>query len=106
MIEWLESIDRDLFLFLNGIRASWMDGPMWIASQIYGTAPWFIIMYAYLIRKKGWAYALLTLIGAAIIVTLADRISVEFFKDVFQRYRPTHNLDIKDLMPLEWLQIF
>lgn len=29
---------------------------------------------------------------------MADRISVEAFKEVFQRYRPSHNLEIKSLV--------
>ena len=38
------------------------------------------------------------LIGVAFCFLMADRISVMGFKNVFLRYRPTHNLDIKDLI--------
>jgi undecaprenyl-diphosphatase len=42
--------------------------------------------------------ALWTLLGVAVVVTLGDRISVELFKEVFQRYRPSRNLEMYDLV--------
>lgn len=41
---------------------------------------------------------LIILIGAACCVALADLISVHGFKNVFQRYRPSHNLDLEGLV--------
>ncbi len=98
MIEYLEQIDQSLFLFLNGLRVEFLDKPMWVISQEYGNAPLFILLIAYIWRKKGWQFALSTLLGVVLVITLSDRISVELFKEVFMRYRPTHNLDIGGLV--------
>jgi len=49
-------------------------------------------------KAYDWRMALWALLGVAVVVTLGDRISVEFFKEVFQRYRPSQNLEIYDLV--------
>lgn len=98
MIEKLEQFDRDLFLYLNGLHADWLDPFMWWISSTVSWIPLmlFVFYYAY---KKGQLRLLFTLIiGIAICILLADRISVELFKEVFQRYRPTHNSEIGDLV--------
>lgn len=98
MLEQLEQWDRDLFLGLNGLHADWLDPVMWWLSSIAAMAPVaiFILYYAY--RKGRLRLCLGLLGGLALCVLFADRISVELFKEVFQRYRPTHNLEIRDLV--------
>jgi undecaprenyl-diphosphatase len=41
---------------------------------------------------------LLSLLGVGLVVALGDRISVELFKEVFLRYRPSHNFDLNGLV--------
>lgn len=97
-METLEQLDRELFLWLNSLHADWLDAPMWVMSQAYGTLPLFGILLVYIAKKYNWRYALGSLLGLIIVITLSDRISVELFKEVFLRWRPTHNLEIKDLV--------
>src|SRR5690606_21196231 len=53
------------------------------------------ILLLYLIAKTySWKIMLWSLLGLAVVITLGDRISVELFKEVFQRYRPSRNLEI------------
>jgi undecaprenyl-diphosphatase len=42
----------------------------------------------------------LVVLSVAILITLSDQISVHLFKDTFQRYRPCHNLLLKDKVHL------
>jgi undecaprenyl-diphosphatase len=98
MFEWLEKIDRQLFLFLNGLHVEWLDTVMWYISTI---GIWFIpfiifLLFAY--KKGGWRFVAIIILGTAICILLSDRISVDLFKNVFERYRPTHNLEIRDLV--------
>lgn len=97
-METLEKLDQDLFIWLNSLRAEWLDVPMWVISQAYGSVPLFILLLIYIATKTNWKFALGSLLGLAIVVALGDRISVEIFKEVFQRWRPTHNLHLKDLV--------
>lgn len=70
---------------------------LWISK----TTIW-IPLYAWLLyriqHKYNWKLAFYTLLGVALLITLADRISVECFKEVFQRPRPTHNSEIANLV--------
>ena len=89
MIELLKDWDSQLFIFLNGIHSPFWDTVMWWVSGTKSWIPLYIILVAYIIynqRKR----SLLTLLFIAILVVLADQISVHFFKDVFQRLRPCH----------------
>lgn len=98
MIEAIEEFDRQLFLFLNGLHSPFMDPIMWYVSTIISWIPLFIYVL-YVAYKKGHTKLLLTIIGGlALCILFSDRISVELFKEVFQRYRPTHNFDIKHLV--------
>jgi undecaprenyl-diphosphatase len=98
MFEKLEQLDRDLFLFLNGLHADWLDPIMWYLSTILLMIPVFAFAVYYAYRKGRWRYALIVLGGIGLCILLSDRISVEFFKEVVQRYRPTHNLEIGSLV--------
>lgn len=98
MIEAIKTIDQQLFLFLNGLHTPFMDPIMWYVSTIIAWIPLFIIVL-YVAYKKGQGRLVLTIIGGLVLcILLSDRISVELFKEVFQRFRPTHNFDIQHLV--------
>ena len=98
MLEKLETLDRQLFLFLNGMHADWLDPVMWWISSIVLWIPLFLFIIYYSWKKGSWQLAVSILLGLAICILLSDRISVELFKEVFQRYRPTHHTEIGDLV--------
>lgn len=93
MLEHLIQIDTQVFYWINHHCCSALDWLMWGASQGY---TWVIVLLAVLficfdIRKyrKQWWWAL---VGIALCILLADRISVLCFKEVFCRLRPCHAL--------------
>lgn len=97
MIEFIEHIDQQLFLFLNGIHNSFFDTVVWWYSNKYTWFPFYGLLIIYLIwkdKKKG-AFAVLALI---VLVTLSDQGSVHLFKNLFQRYRPCHNFDLQEFV--------
>lgn len=97
-MEYIEHVDRTLFLFLNGLHALWLDPIMFFISKPLVTLP-FIIWFFWLIVSKNKAkesfFILLLLI---LTITIADRLSVIAFKNIFLRYRPTHNVEIEQLV--------
>lgn len=97
MIEKLEQIDRTVFLFLNGLHTPFFDKVMWIISGTLTWLPLYIILLFFMIKadKRNW-----WLIIAAIAITIAaaDLVSVHLFKNIFLRYRPSHNLEIQHLV--------
>lgn len=95
MLETLLDIDTNLFLFLNSLHSPTWDTIMWYISDKEFWYPF----YGLLILAMAWRYkwnAVFTVIFIALLITLADQISVHGFKEVFERFRPTHNPAIAD----------
>jgi len=99
MIEWLDKIDTQLFLLLNGLHSPFWDKIMWFASGKLSWLPLYILLLFFIYRKIGlktW-FALLLII---LLITLSDQSSVHFFKNVFERFRPCHDPEISHLVHL------
>lgn len=98
MFEKLEQADRNLFLLLNGHHSPFFDGLMWQMSQAYFWTPLFIFIIWYVYIKLGSKNLVFFLLSCVLSIALTDLISVHLFKEVFERYRPTHNLEIGHLV--------
>ena len=99
MIELLKNIDVRLFLLFNGHHTPFMDSVMGVVSNKYTWIPLYVLLLYFVWRKaknKLW----LVVLSVAILIILSDQISVLLFKDTFQRYRPCHNLLLKDKIQL------
>lgn len=96
MLETLQHIDQELFLFLNGLHSSFFDFVMYWVSNKFIWIPlyaWFI----YEIIKKYKKQSILILILVAVMITMSDQITV-FFKNYFERPRPCHDEHIAYLV--------
>ena len=72
---------------------------MWIVSWKYTWLPLyllFIYLFIKYYKKKSWLF----IIGAIVSVAIADFTSVHLFKEIFQRYRPCHNLELEGMIHL------
>jgi undecaprenyl-diphosphatase len=98
MMETLESIDRAIVLFVNGWNTPFLDELFWWISQRITWVPLYIFLLVIAWRnleKRTFAWMVaLTILS----VVLADLLSVHAFKNVFQRYRPSHHADLTDLL--------
>ena len=92
MIDWLEQIDRQIVISINGLNAPFFQNLMWLISSKIIWIPFYFLLLVLIYRKKGFAPTLLFLSCALLLVLISDNLSVHAFKDVFQRYRPSHNL--------------
>lgn len=93
MIEWLEHLDQQLLLFLNGLHASWLDQPMFLISKIKVFIPLFIIWIYQLIQLLKLKAFALFIAGVAVLILLTDQSST-ITKKTVERYRPTHHLEV------------
>ena len=99
MIELLKNIDTRLFLFFNSNHTPFMDSVMNITGNKFTWIPLYLFLIFFVWRKKKdkmW----LVVLSVAILITLSDQISVQLFKETFQRYRPCHNLLLQDKIHL------
>jgi undecaprenyl-diphosphatase len=99
MLESILKFDTALFLFLNGIHSPFWDPIMIFFSGKLTWIPFYLLLTYLIYRKYGW-HTVWVLLAAALVVTLADQSSVHMFKNVFERLRPCHNPEIKDLIHL------
>jgi len=98
VIEWLEAVDRAIFLAINGAHHPVIDHIMVFVSEKYTWIPVYFVMALLAQRKWGWKGLGLFAVFAALTVVLTDQTSVKLFKNVFERYRPCHNLEIGHLV--------
>ena len=94
MIESLESLDRDLVVYINGCHNSFFDEVMWFFSGPYIIIPIFLIILWSLYKKYSLRDVGFILLGFVIVITIADLSSVYCFKEVFMRYRPSHHAEL------------
>jgi undecaprenyl-diphosphatase len=95
MIESLEKFDRELLLAINSIHTPMMDVLMWYTSKTWPTI--FIVLFvAYVFFKRfSPRKAVEFLVGICLVFACTDLTS-NLAKHGVKRYRPTHNLEIKD----------
>ncbi len=95
MFDSLKLLDRELFLYLNGLHYSVTDEFMFYVSQVWVFFPLFIY-WLYLVYKKYNLKKTLLLMGfLGVLITFTDQ-SSNRIKHSVKRYRPSHNLEIKD----------
>jgi undecaprenyl-diphosphatase len=99
LLEFLDNIDQNLFLFLNGLNSPFWDKVMWLISEQLIWLPLYFIITGWLVYRFKWK-AVIVLLLVALLITLSDQGSVHLFKEVFKRPRPCHNPEISDIIHL------
>ncbi|MBI4945490.1 MAG: phosphatase PAP2 family protein [Bacteroidetes bacterium] len=99
MIELLKYIDTRLFLFFNGNHTDFMDSVMMAVTGKFTWIPLYALLL-FFVWKKTKSKMWLVVLSVAVLITFSDQISVHLFKETFQRYRPCHNLLLKDKIHL------
>jgi undecaprenyl-diphosphatase len=95
VIEALENIDRDILFAINGSHSLFLDQLMWVISEPYFGFPFYLLFiflsYKYIGAKETIAFVVI----AGCTIGLTDLAAKHLFKEVFERYRPSQNFDIK-----------
>jgi undecaprenyl-diphosphatase len=93
VIEFLDLIDTNLFLFINGLHNGFFDVVMVYVSAKFFWLPLYILLLYLIFRKfnkKSW----LVLVFIFLLILIADQLSVHAFINVFERLRPCHTPDL------------
>lgn len=96
MIEWLESVDRQIVLAINGWNSPFFDELMWIVSGKTTWLPLYFILIGLGFWKLGWKRALLYVACVIMAVGCTDFICSGVIKEAIQRYRPSHHALLTD----------
>ena len=98
-MESLSNIDTDLFLYLNGLHANWLDKVMIAVTQMWVWAPLYLLLIYWTVKQYGkrcwWVF-----VAVGVVVLCSDQLSAHVCKPLFQRLRPCYNLDLQDLIYL------
>lgn len=99
--------DTELFYLINGQRNPFFDYLFGFLSHNLSFVIAILLAVIFLSIKKFNKHFWILLVLVALSFLLADRISVLCFKDVFQRFRPSHALEGVNLVKLSsWNLIY
>ena len=94
MFENLKDIDEHLFLWGNSFHSTFFDALMPYLTSFWIWIPlflWWLLAFIRVFKTK----TLFVVLFVVTLLALSDRSSV-FVKNTFKRYRPSHNIRIKD----------
>ena len=97
MLEYLMQLDKELFLFLNGLNTDWLDPIMYYISYKFFWIPFYILLLWICYKHYSWKTTLFILLFVAILITMSDQIS-GLIKDLTQRFRPSRDESLRDLV--------
>jgi undecaprenyl-diphosphatase len=122
MIEFLNQLDTRVFVFLNSLHSNAGDSFfLWVTEKyswlflyviILGLLAWRYVGLRFRgfpgkgdsawinADKKHWPLLLLSVIFVVLVVAVADQVSVHLFKNVVQRLRPSHEIDLAEMIHL------
>ena len=97
MLDWLLQLDRDVFLYLNGLGSENFDGFWLFITKKLNWIPVFAIILYLTFKRLGWRHAVLLIVLIAALITLTDQ-TTNIFKRGFERLRPSSDPLLADLM--------
>lgn len=97
MIDQLLEYDREIFLYLNGLHAPWLDPVMLLITETLVWLPLYVYLL-YLIFKDHSLQGWFVLIGIALTIVLADQVTSTLMKPYFARLRPSREPSLEALV--------
>lgn len=94
----LVELDRDLLLFLNSFHNHFFDAFMWIVSSKEIWVPLYLIIIYYFFKNRDKKQAFTILCLCIICIVLCDQIASSIFKPLFERWRPSRDPSISDIV--------
>lgn len=88
MIEYLLSIDQEIFLILNKLHVDWLDPVIFIATKTVTWIPFYLFLL-YLVIKEYKVKSLFVLLFVGVSILMTDRTTSGVMKPYFKRYRPS-----------------
>ncbi|MEH6619004.1 phosphatase PAP2 family protein [Maribacter arcticus] len=99
MLQELLQLDKDFFIYLNGLGTHQWDNLFQFISHKLSAVPLYIFLLILSYQKFGIKKTLVLLISVALLITVTDQLS-NFFKYGVARLRPCHDPEIVPVMRL------
>ena len=98
-MEFFIDIDSQLFLFLNSLRADWLDPVMIAITEMWVWLPIYLLLVFLAVKQYGKRCWMIFL-AVGLVVLCSDQLSAHVCKPLFHRLRPCYNIDFQDLINL------
>lgn len=95
-MEELISLDKELFLFLNGLGSESYDEFWKIITKQLNWAPFILAVFYLIQRKIGWKNFGIVILLLAVLIAFTDQIT-NLFKYSFERLRPCNDTDVNGI---------
>ncbi len=97
MIEYLNDIDADALLAVNGLHDLFQDAFWWLLTAKWSSALLLLVLLWILLHQNR-RHALLVLAMLALAVVFADQVSSGLIKHLVERLRPTHDPSLESMV--------
>lgn len=99
MIHYLNSIDTQLFLFINRLHSPFFDTIMYWLSDKWIWVPFYLLI-VFLVVRHYKMKGLLIILAAGIVIALCDQTASHLIKNAVMRLRPSHQPALDGLVHL------
>lgn len=82
-------MDETLLLLINGLHSEYWDGVVMATTYRFTWIPLYVVMAYCILRSEGWRKGLLTVIGIALTIVIADQLGAGIIRPLCERLRPT-----------------
>ena len=96
IVDFLDALDKKVFLFLNGLHSPFFDQVMWQVSGKYLWVPFYLAILVFMGWHRKWNMVI-TVLVIALMILVSDQFSV-LVKDTVMRLRPCHSPDIMGMV--------
>lgn len=93
----ITGIDKELFIYLNGLGNEQWDGFWMIITNQFSWIPLFIFFLILIFKAYDWKKLLVLMVIIALMVTFSDQF-VNFIKNYFERLRPNRDPSINQII--------
>ncbi|KIC01796.1 phosphatase PAP2 family protein [Flavobacterium sp. AJR] len=97
MLEKLQELDTNLFVYLNGLGSETYDKLWLVITNQVNWIPLFLLLFYFIYKKLGTKQTLYLLLFIAILITCTDQLT-NLVKNNVQRLRPCNNPDINSFI--------
>ena len=95
MFDYLNEIDTDALLAVNGLHDAFQDALWWIVSAKWSSAL-LLLALLWILLHQNRRHALLALAMLVLALVIADQVSSGLIKHLVERLRPTHDPSLGD----------
>lgn len=99
MVEYLNSIDTQLFLYLNSLHNAFFDPIMYWFSDKWIWIPMYVLM-AFFIIKHYKMKGVVIILSVGLVIVLCDQTASGLIKHLVMRLRPSHEPSLAGLIHL------